>query len=96
VQREASLRSASGGVNAPPDKKALSTKIFSRRKNESAFSEFSRAPPRNFGSTARRTVGLVTEKLARGSRQKSRLLPAADEVMSEKSALATFFECTSA
>jgi len=37
-------------------------------------------------------VGLVTEKLACGSRQKSRLLPAAKKLLSEKSASATFFQ----
>src|SRR5688500_13550914 len=33
-------------------------------------------------------------KLARGSRQKSRLLPAATKLLSEKSASATFFQWT--
>jgi hypothetical protein len=37
-------------------------------------------------------VGLAAEKLARGSRQKPRLLPAADAALSEKSASATFFQ----
>jgi hypothetical protein len=37
-------------------------------------------------------VGLATEWLARRSRQKSRLLPAATKLMSEKSASATFFQ----
>jgi hypothetical protein len=39
-------------------------------------------------------VGLAQAKLTRGSRQKSRLLPAATKLLSEKSAAGDFFPMT--